>query len=230
MPGNLEAVFFDVDGVLTEYKSSWDYIHRKLGVTEEAQVNYDLFLQGRISYEDWMLLDTKLWVEAAGGRLHKDELYRILSEIPIRKGARELVSWLHRIGVKVALVSLGVEPLVARVAREVGADVWMAPRLRYDKRGYLIPGGIPVPAPGSERGKGWAVKRLAMLLGVSLSRSAYVGDSVWDADAFRVVGYPIGFGEDHSSIEGLVKCHARDFEELRRILEEIIERGSCVSQ
>ena len=225
--GVLEAVFFDVDGVLTEVRSSWEYVHRRLGVLEEAREYYRAFVEGRISYEDWMALDTGLWVRARGGRLHRRELEGILSEVKVRRGARELVSWLHRRGVKVALVSLGVELLVNRVAWEVGADAWVAPRLRFDKRGYLQPGGIPLPAPRGPRDKGWAVRRLSWMLGVDPSRSAYVGDSIWDASAFRAVGYPIGFGDDLGEAEGLVACRARNLEEVRRRLEEIMERGGC---
>ncbi len=223
----IKIVFFDVDGVLTEEKSSWGYVHRFFGVEEEAAEAIRLFMEGKISYEEWMRFDTSLWVRAAGGRLHRAQLSRILAGIPIRRGARELVSWLHRRGVIVALVSAGVDLLVQRVAREVGADVYVSPRLRWDKRGYLIPGGHPLITPTGPRGKAWAMRRIAGEYGVSLGEAVFVGDSRWDMDAMRAVRYPIAFGRDCKELDAVAICRVASMEELRERLAVLGETGRC---
>jgi phosphoserine phosphatase len=226
----IKIVFFDVDGVLTLEKSSWGYLHRVFGVEEEARRAAKLFEEGRIGYEEWMRLDTSLWIKAAGGRLHRRVLQEALAKIPIRPGAPELVSWLHRRGVIVALVSSGVDLLVQRVAREVGADVYASPRLRWDKRGYLLPGGHPLVTPTGPRGKAWAIRRIAGEYGVSLEESVFVGDSKWDAEAMRAVRYPIAFGEECRELDKVALCRVASMEELRRRLEEIEETGGCASR
>lgn len=223
----IKIVFFDVDGVLTEVRSSWQYVHERLGVSERALEAVKLFEEGRIGYEEWMRLDTSLWIEASGGKLHRSALAGILAEIPIREGARELVSWLHRRGVIVALVSSGVDLLVQRVAREVGADVYVSPRLRWDKRGYLLPGGHPLVTPTGPRGKAWAVKRIAGEYGVDLGEAVFVGDSKWDAEAMRVVGYPIAFGEECPPLDEVALCRVRSMGELRRAIERVEQTGTC---
>ncbi len=223
----LEAVFFDLDGVLTEVRSSWRYVHEKLGVLEKANEYKRAYSQGKISYEEWMRLDTELWINVKKGKFHKSELEKILSDIKIREGVRELFIWLHKNGVKIGIISCGVEVLVNKVARSLGADIWISPRLRFDKRGYLIPGGIPLPAPKGPRGKGWAAKRMAWQLGVSLSRTAYVGDDLWDVDAFKVVGYPIAFKNSDPEVLSWVLCSVGSVSELWSVLKDLAEKGTC---
>ncbi|MEB3816428.1 MAG: HAD-IB family phosphatase [Desulfurococcales archaeon] len=225
----IKIVFFDVDGVLTTVRSSWEYVHRRLGVLEEAKRGVRLFEEGLIDYEGWMRYDTSLWIKAAGGRLHRSLLYSILSEIPIRSGARELVSWLHKHGVIVALVSAGVDLLVQRVAAEIGADVYVSPRLRWDKRGYLIAGGHPLITPTGKRGKAWALKRIAGEYGVSLNEAVYVGDSRWDKEAMSVVAYPIAFGDECPELDEVALCRVRSMPELREAIE-LIEKGACTKK
>jgi phosphoserine phosphatase len=224
---HLDAVFFDVDGVITEERSSWRVVHRALGVLEEAERFKRAFEEGRISYEEWMRLDTELWIKASGGRLHRRDLERILSGVRIREGVEDLIVWLHKVSVKVAFISCGVEILVNRVARRLGADMWISPRLRFDKRGYLLPGGIPIPSPKGPRGKGWAAKRIAWQLGVSLERTAFVGDDYSDLDAFRVVRYPIAFRPKDPRVEREAACTVESVGELREVLERIVEEGDC---
>jgi len=225
--GRIGIVFFDVDGVLTTVKSSWDYIHGRLGVREQARRAVRLFEEGRISYEEWMRHDTSLWIRASGGRLHISRLSKIVEEIPIREGAGELVAELHRRGVIVALVSAGVDLLVQRVAREVGADVYVSPRLRWDKRGFLIPGGHPLVTPTGRHGKAWAVRRIAGEYGIPLERAVYVGDSKWDLDAMRIVGYPVAFGDECPLLSGVALCRVHDMGELREAILRIEGEGSC---
>ena len=226
----LRVAFFDVDGVLVPVKSSWSYVHERLGVEREAEEAARLFLEGRIGYEEWMRRDVELWIRASGGRLHRRDLERILSEIPVREGARELVAWLHRRGVRVVLVSAGVEPLVARVAREVGADAWVSPRLWYDKRGYLVPGGSPYVTPLGPRGKGFIVRRIAGELGASMEETAFVGDSRWDRDAFEAVAHPIAYGGECAEIDDVVECRVHSMGGLKRAFQDIMERGRCASR
>ncbi len=223
----LKIVFMDVDGVLVPERSSWDYVHRALGVQGKAKEAMRDFIEGRIDYSEWMRRDTQLWVEASGGKIHRRDLERILSQIPLTEGARELVSWLHRRGVSVILVSAGVEPLVARVAREVGADGWVSPRLWFDKRGYLIPGGSPIVTPLGPRGKGKIIKRISMMYGAQVEETAFVGDSRWDRDAFEAVGHPIAYGPYCDEIEDIVECRVLSMAGLKHALNDIMDNGRC---
>ncbi len=182
---SLQAVFLDVDGVLVPIKNSWAYIHEKLGVIGEAHRHLELYLAGIISYEEWMYLDTELWIRASNGKLHKSILEQMYAEIPVSPDALRAVEKMRRRGLRIALLSGGVDLMVARVAAELGIDTWRANRLLFDEKGFLIPGGVrEVEALGKDE----AFLKLAEEIGVPPRMIAYVGDSHWDLPAFRVAG------------------------------------------
>lgn len=209
----IRLVIFDVDGVLVPVKSSWGYVHERLGVSGEADRVKRLFEEGRIDYVEWMRLDTELWVRARGGRLHKSELSSILEEIPVRGEAVSAVRSLRRMGLRIALVSSGIDVLVRRVASILGADAWAANRLHFDKHGFLVPGGSPIVGV-DKRG---AVRRVASELGVELNETAYVGDSRWDSTAMSIVGLPIAYN-DGGELSGVAKVRVKTLDEIPRVV------------
>ncbi len=210
----IKMALFDVDGVIVEANSSWQVIHEALGVADEADKGTRLFLEGVMDYLKWMEHDTGLW--ASRRRLHINELREMLSRVPIRGEAKDVARELHRRGVIVGLVSGGIDLLVSRVAREIGADVWVANRLSYDKEGYLVKGGMPlVPA---ER-KDIVVRRILGEYGISREEALFVGDSPWDIPAFLVVGLPVGFGGD-PRIEPYIKRRIHRLDELIGVIRD----------
>jgi phosphoserine phosphatase len=209
----VKIVLFDVDGVLVDEKSSWHVIHRYMGVEDEADRGTRMYLEGIIDYLGWMKHDTRAWSKAK--RIHISDLKKVFEKIPIRPEAVDVARKLHRKGYLIGLVSAGIDLLVARVAREVGADVWIANKLSYDKAGYLVEGGVPlVPAEK----KDYAVKKILGELGLKPEEAAFVGDSVWDIPAFLIVGTPIGYGGD-PRIAPYVKYMIHSLTELPGILE-----------
>jgi len=187
--GKPGIVVFDVDGVLTPCKSSWLHLHRHFGVEEQALLYYQMYAEGLISYTEWLHLDTSLWVEAGPPTVW--ELKRILSEIPVHEEAVDVARLLHRRGIPVVLVSSGIDLHVAQVADRLGADLWIANKLSFQKDGRLKPGGIPlVPADR----KDLALRRVLDLYGVPASRAVYVGDSPWDIPAMILAGTRIRVG------------------------------------
>ncbi len=178
MPGKL--LIFDVDGVLVNARSSWSVVHEALGTQREAEVYARLFWDGRLSYYDWMLADTQLWLEASPG-ITRAELQEILSRVEIVAEAFDAVRLAEKKGWSIALVSGGIDLLVERVARSLGVRRWVSPRLLFDARGRLLPGGVPlVEADAKHR---WVV-RLAAEEGASLV--AVVGDTRLDAPMMRL--------------------------------------------
>ncbi|ADL19224.1 Phosphoserine phosphatase [Acidilobus saccharovorans 345-15] len=216
----VKAVIFDVDGVLTEVKSSWGFVHETLGVADRARRYAEMFERGEITYQDWLRLDTGLWVEATGGQITRWDLERILSRIPLRPCIREVSICIHRMGKRIALLSGGIDLLVARVADVVGADLWMANQLSFDSRWRLVPGGVAAVGVNKAR----AIKLLAGELGVSLGEVMYVGDSQWDAGAMKLVGYPVAMGDD-ASLEGVAKYRVNRLSEVCDLLKKIEGEG-----
>ena len=94
----------DVDGVLTRIKSSWQYIHSKLGLSKLAKFNKRLYELKLINYREWAILDTSLWY---GYRCSE-----IFNNVPITPGAFELLKLLKSRGLKVVLISGGLDYVV----------------------------------------------------------------------------------------------------------------------
>ena len=215
----VKVVVFDVDGVLTEVDSSWGFVHRALGVEERAREIANMFERGEISYEEWMRLDTQLWLEATGGRITRWDLERILSAIPIRREAPDVARCLHSMGKRIALVSGGIDLLVSRVASVVGAELWVANQLSFDKTWRLVPGGLPVVGVDKAR----ALRRVLWELRAEPDEAMYVGDSRWDVDAMRVVAYPVAMGSD-PTVLSVAKYRVESLGELCDLVRKI-EKG-----
>jgi len=214
----IELIVFDMDGVLVKVKSSWEHVHRSLGVIKEAEKVKRLYEEGKIDYIKWMELDTKLWVEASKGKLHITRLNEILGGVEVMPGAVEAARRLHRMGKRIAIISGGIDLLAKRIARLIGADAWMANGLTFDKRGYLKPGGMPLVGTRKDR----ALKRLTGELGISLEKTMYIGDSSWDAPAMKLVRYPVLFGEgDGDEIRRAARYRVSRLEELIDLVEQI---------
>ncbi|MCE4613737.1 MAG: HAD-IB family phosphatase [Desulfurococcales archaeon] len=222
--GCVRLVVFDMDGVLVDVHSSWEYLHKKFGVEERARAYKRLFEEGRISYEDWMRLDVSLWIEARG-RVHKSELEALLAPIRPRSDAVETVRSLRGLGVYMSIVSGGIDLLARRIARELGIGEWRANILSFDEEGYLQPGGDPLVGVDKSR----AVKEVAEKFGVALEETMFVGDSKWDLPALRIVGHPVLFLNEKTGhregSEDLLRTARHVISSLREIVG--IVKNSC---
>ena len=220
----MRIVLFDMDGVLVRIRSSWEYLHQYFGVLREAREIMRKFEEGEISYLEWMEEDTSLWIRARG-RVHITELIRALEKVPIDEDAPLVARELHRRGVMIGIVSGGIDLLARRVAREIGADVWMANKLLFDKRGYLVPGGAPLVGVDKRR----AVARILGEYGVRPEEAMFVGDSKWDASAMRVVGYPVAYGDSCPVLLNIARCRVRRLREVVSLVDEVEKMGDCPS-
>ncbi|MEM0366748.1 MAG: HAD-IB family phosphatase [Acidilobaceae archaeon] len=223
----VKLVVFDVDGVLVPIKSSWHFLHSYFDVLEKAENIKRMFDEGLIDYTKWLELDVKLWIEARNGLVTRDEIMRVLSQIKVDDEAHHVVRWLKRRGVKIALISGGIDLLVSRIAEEIGADIWMANKLSFDKRGYLIAGGIPIVGVWKDK----AVRILAGSLGINLDNIMFIGDSKWDIPALKIVGYPVAYRDDGvlSSIAKYRVNKLLELIDLIKCIEDHIASHQCAN-
>ncbi|MFP3144748.1 MAG: HAD-IB family phosphatase [Caldisphaera sp.] len=212
----IKLVVFDVDGVLTKEKSSWEFVHKYFNVEDKAKIYFKNFQEGKINYLEWMKLDTSLWIEKSNGKLKRDKLIEILNKIEIRPEAKEVSICLHKNKKLIALISGGIDLLVSRVSEIVGADYWFSNELEFDKYGYLLPGGYPLVGTNK-------VKPLKIILlseNINPDETIYVGDSIWDISAMKYVGYPIQFGYDEY-LSKIAKYKINNLKEICNLIYEI---------
>jgi len=199
---------FDCDGVLTDSKSSWLLLHEYFGSKDNTYFA-DLYRRGLISYLDWMKIDIALMIQSRGGPIKREEVEKALSTVNIKPSAKLVVDEIKRRGHYVAVVSSGVDMLVARVCRELGIDICLYNELLF-AGDELIPGGVDrVPLLKKRE----IIANLAKSLGIGLENTVYVGDSEWDIEVFKAVGvsiavWPCGEACKHA------KYVIRDLEEL----------------
>lgn len=205
---------FDCDGVLADSGSSWEYVHQSFGVDNNASLA--AYLRGEFDDFEFIRRDIRLWF-GLFGRVHISKIRGILDNVPIMPGAPEAVGELRKRGIKTAIVSAGLEPLVSRVAQTCGIDIKLSNGLVTDQDGFLTGEGIVQVPLG---GKGQVVRELMARLGLRKDECAAIGDRVWDSMMFDEVGTKIAFnpadGEVGDSADVVVR--KKDLREVLRYL------------
>lgn len=178
---------FDMDGVLTQHPSSWNYVHQRMGVNNEK--NYELFRERKISYSDFLKSDVELWMSKAG-RVSREYIESILAEIPFSRNLGRTISEIKSLGIKVAIVSGGISWLADMINKKVPFDYSFSNSISLNDDGTLIPGGFAQVDPFR---KDLNVIRIQKMLGITRDETISVGDSEQDISMFRNSGISIGF-------------------------------------
>jgi phosphoserine phosphatase len=175
----LRLAVLDVDGTLKQAESPYQYLHRRLGLTELAAENRALALAGQISYGEWLCRDVALW---AGQPVA--DLCRMLHENPFLPGAPELLRALKASGVTVALVTAGFTLNTDPIVEEYGIDYVLANEL-VQEDGRLSGQAINhVP----EGGKAKFACDLMQRLEVRPEETLAAGDTRGDLELFECAG------------------------------------------
>lgn len=191
----LKLVLFDMDGVLTDTVSSWKYIHEYFGTTNDQSVNE--YIRGAIDDLEFIRRDVSLWKEN-GQYITKEKLVNILSVIPLMNGAETLLSKLHHLKIKTAIVSAGLDVLAKRVADVLQIKHVYANGLKTDKNGRLTGEGIvTVRLMYKDR----VVEQISKQLQVPLENIASVGNSCFDIPMLQKCGLGIAFNPLDECIE-----------------------------
>lgn len=211
----LKIVFFDCDGTLTKVKSSWEYLHRRLNLWNgKADLYERLFEKGLINYHEFCKKDALLWKG-----LKVEDVMKIIEEIPLFEGSKELISYLKERGIFTAIVSTGLSFVVERVKKELSIDLAISNELLSEKG--IITGEIKINVEYGK--KGYWVKKILKELGLKKEEAAAVGDGKGDGDMFLEVSFPIGFNIEGID-EDLLKCkiEGNSLFAIKRFLEPLL--------
>lgn len=193
-------VTFDMDGVLTMCPSSWEYVHRSMGVDNSENVS--LFNSGSITYEQFMERDVSLWIRKLG-QVPVSRIKEILSGIMFRPDLVESIRRLKKDGHRVAIVSGGLSLLAEEIDRMEKFHYVFANRILEDKNGFVLPSGI---MNVNYRRKDMNIVYLQGLLGIGRSHTVSVGDSMDDASMFSVSGYSIAYNPNRKGLSELASA------------------------
>ena len=192
---SLKIVFLDCDGTLTTVKSSWEHLHRRLGLWDKNADEFQLlFREGKIDYYEFCKRDALLWKG-----LPLERVMAVIDEIPYHDGVRELADWLRAEGIQSVILSTGLSFLVERVREELGITRALSNDLLVHE-GRLT-GEIKIHVEHDN--KGYWVQRILRDLGIAREEAAALGDGEGDRGMFESVGLSIGF-HPHPNIVPLV--------------------------
>ena len=195
----LKLAAFDMDGTLTSVRSSWEYLHQRLGIWDgQAERYQDRFLAGEISYEEFCRLDADMWKGMA-----LEQMASILDEIPVHKSAGELIKLVTKMGARPALLSTGLKLLADRLAERMSFSFHLANELVHH-RGIMtgeIVVHISTHPPGKT--KGTLIKELMSQTGASQQETVAIGDSTGDMDMFLEAGLAIAVNPKTSDLKVL---------------------------
>jgi phosphoserine phosphatase len=193
----LKAVFLDCDGTLTTVKSSWEYLHRRLGLWDDHADEFQrLFREGAIDYYEFCRRDALLWKG-----MPLASVMAVIDEIPYHEGARELADWLASEGILSIILSTGLSFLVERVRKELGITRALSNELLV--RDGILTGEIAIHIDYDQ--KGFQVQEMLERMGMTRDEAAAIGDGEGDKGMFESVDLSIGY-HPHAGV-----LHALDY-------------------
>ena len=188
-----KLVIFDLDGTLTQERSIWEYIHRRLGkwygFAEEYQ---NQFLAGKISYEEFCERDAQVWKG-----MKVEELLKIVETVPFHPGVDELIHYLKHKGLRLSMVSSGLSLLSNWFHQKYGFDYSVSNDLLHENG--VLTGKVKIQVYYDKKAE-W-VRRIMKEFGVESEEVIAIGDSKGDIDMFQMVGFSIAFNSSCSDLD-----------------------------
>ncbi len=205
---------FDMDGVLTTNRSSWRIIHETLGT--DNRINYEFYLNGKISYREFMLRDINDWLKAKPD-ITEEFILSIVRKIELRDGLIYFMNRLKHFGFRTAIVSGGLYMLAQLINEQISFDEIMANQLLFDKSGRLLRDGNIMVVP-TEKGRN--VRALQNKYSIPRERTVAIGDTKNDFSMFTESYYSILLNPEDNAENPYGKTVISD--SLRGLDEDII--------
>jgi len=201
---NYKLIFFDLDGTLIKCKSSWELIHERFGTLDQARKALEEYRVGKISYEEFMVKDIASWMKKKK-RIHIKEIEEILKDYELNTGAKDVVLELKHRGLKVTIVTAGINLLAEKVGKQLNVDAVLSNRIEVDKDGYLVGKGIEGVDPYK---KDELLKKVAKKEGVPLEKTVAVGDTIYDLNMLKTAGLGLYFNTENIECGNIKSIHS----------------------
>jgi phosphoserine phosphatase len=209
----LKLALFDLDGTLKQVRDPYVYLHRRLGTWEQSQEFFQLGMEGKIPYAEWLRRDAELWAGQPVERIIT--LFRANPYVP---GAGAVLRALKQASVTVALISSGLALHAELVRAKFGLDYAFANEvLVADGR---LTGEAVERVP--EGGKGAIADQLMVELGVSSNALLAIGDSTSDIALFERAGVSVAVNPSSDEVRAAADIVLGE-PDLRPLLPRLVE-------
>lgn len=191
----LKLAVFDLDGTLKCERDPFVYLHKRLGTLEAADAFTALGFSGQITYDEWLRLDTGLWIGQP-----RATLTALLREIPYLPGARATVAALRAAGVTVAIISSGLLLHAQMVAEELGIGPVFGNEIGFDGADDTARVNDVVTAHVPYGAKRPVLAALQARLGVTPAETLAAGDTRSDIGLFELAAVSVAVQPDHPAV------------------------------
>jgi phosphoserine phosphatase len=195
----IALIAFDVDGTLVDHprgKVIWELLNRRFAGDDSLNHSrYRDYKAGLIDYPTWVSLDVEGWI--AGGAT-RAEIVEVVRELQPVDGALETLRLLKDRGYRLAIISGTLDVVLNEFFRDHPFDQVYTNRLHFDREDRLS--GWEA-TPYDMDGKARALRDLAALYDLPLSRCAFVGDNVNDLGVARIAGFTVAFNPKVPELE-----------------------------
>lgn len=177
-------VVLDVDSTLIQDEVI-DLLAEEAGVVAEVRALTATAMAGGIEFEEAL----RARVAMLEG-VDRASVERVWKRIRLTPGARTFVRTLHRLGMKVAVISGGFSEFTSRLRDELSLDHAYANELEWD--GDRLTGRLTGKIIGRER-KAEILREVAEAEGIPLEQTVAIGDGANDLDMLGAAGLGIAF-------------------------------------
>lgn len=203
-------ICFDMDRVLVDHLSTWQFVYDKLGINNDD--SFALYNQGKLDEWDWIKLDLALIKSARNPPPTDSELREMMADMPLMKNWEQAISKILKQNAHVAIISGGLQHTARYIAAQfpsnnkwkkrwggIDPNTAMEQCNGYDSVFHVFTNGWLLEndeyahdALGDfgryqvqMNGKGSIVNMLQRRLGIPKANTASVGDSAGDIGMFE---------------------------------------------
>ncbi len=198
----------------------WEVLNDKfIGTAEENRKRYALYLEGKLSYADWVSLDVSGWRDAGARR---DDLIEGFSRLELIDGVREALTELKRRGYRLVAISGTLDLMLSTVYPDHPFEEVYANHIGFDEAGRITHWEA---TPFDMAGKAQALRAVALRAGIPLARCAFVGDSTNDVWIAKAAGFTVAFNPRSEELEKIAGAVVRS-DDLRDILSHLLDASA----
>jgi len=206
-PDAIALIAFDVDGTLVDHAEGmviWELLNQRfVGDSRMNHQRYQDYKEGRIDYPTWVALDVGGWIHA---RATRAEILQEVRRLRPVEGASETLHALKARGYKLAVISGTLDVVIDEFFPDHPFEEVYTNVLVFDEEERLV--GWKA-TPFDMDGKARALRHLASLYDLPLSRCAFVGDNLNDLGVARIAGFTVAFNPKCAELESVAHAVVR---------------------
>ncbi len=207
-------VCFDMDGVLVDWLSTWEWVYSKLNLSNAESMK--LYKEGNLTEWKWLIRDLSLIRGALREDMKDDTIRDLLHDCPPMKGYENAIQSLLDNNFEVAIISGGMQHVAYKIASKFPdtkewTNRWggIDRKISFEEMGgkdsklHVFCNGWCSDVNGNiahtgrynvqMHAKDTVVMMLQRRLGIPVSRTASIGDSRGDISMFNVSDFSIAF-------------------------------------